>query len=75
MLSLGVPMILMGDEARHSQDGNNNAYCQDNQTSWFDWRLVEEHAELYRFVKLLIARLLRDVETRTLASEPEPTHS
>ena len=63
MLSLGVPMMLMGDEARHSQHGNNNAYCQDNETSWFDWTLVGKHAELYRFVKLLIARrLLRDVE-------------
>ena len=56
-------MILMGDEARRSQHGNNNAYCQDNETSWFDWTLVTKHAELHRFVKLLIARrLLRDVE-------------
>ena len=63
MLSLGVPMILMGDEARRSQHGNNNAYCQDNETSWFDWTLVTKHAELHRFVKLLFARrLLRDVE-------------
>jgi glycogen operon protein len=63
MLSLGVPMILMGDEARRSQGGNNNAYCQDNETSWFDWTLITKHAELHRFVKLLIARrLLRDVE-------------
>ena len=63
MLSLGVPMILMGDEARHSQHGNNNAYCQDNETSWFDWTMVTKHAELSRFVKLLNARrLLRDVE-------------
>ena len=46
MLSLGVPMILMGDEARHSQHGNNNAYCQDNETSWFDWTMVTKHAEL-----------------------------
>ena len=63
MLSLGIPMILMGDEARHSQHGNNNAYCQDNETSWFDWTLIAKHAQLHRFVKLLIARrLLRDVE-------------
>ena len=53
----------MGDEARHSQHGNNNAYCQDNETGWFDWTMVTKHAELHRFVKLLIARrLLRDVE-------------
>ena len=63
MLSLGVPMILMGDEVRRTQHGNNNAYCQDNETSWFDWTLVTKHVELHRFVKLLIARrLLRDDE-------------
>jgi isoamylase len=63
LLSLGVPMILMGDEVRRTQRGNNNAYCQDNEISWFDWTLVEKHADVHRFVKLLIARrLLRDVE-------------
>ena len=63
LLSLGVPMILMGDEVRHTQGGNNNAYCQDNEISWFDWTLVEKHADVHRFVRLLIARrLLRDVE-------------
>jgi isoamylase len=63
MLSLGVPMILMGDEVRHTQRGNNNAYCQDNETSWFDWTLLAKHADLHRFVTLLIGRrLLRDVE-------------
>jgi isoamylase len=56
-------MILMGDEVRRTQHGNNNAYCQDNETSWFDWALVGKHADLLRFVKLLIARrLLRDLE-------------
>ena len=63
MMSLGVPMILMGDEVRSTQKGNNNAYCQDNELSWFDWSLVEKHADLHHFVRLLIARrLLRDVE-------------
>jgi glycogen operon protein len=63
LLSLGVPMILMGDEVRQTQRGNNNAYCQDNETSWFDWNLVKKHADLHRFASLLIARrLLRDVE-------------
>src|SRR5262249_38736976 len=56
MLSLGVPMILMGDEVRRTQLGNNNAYCQDNQESWFDWRLLDKHPDLYRFVSLLNAR-------------------
>jgi glycogen operon protein len=63
MMSLGVPMILMGDEVRHSQRGNNNAYCQDNDISWFDWTLVNRHADMHRFVRLLIERrLLRTVE-------------
>ena len=63
LLSLGVPMIVMGDEVRRTQRGNNNAYCQDNETSWFDWTLLEKHADLHRFVRLLIARrLLRDLE-------------
>jgi len=53
MLSLGLPMILMGDEVRRTQFGNNNAYCQDNETSWFDWRLVAQHADLHRFVRML----------------------
>jgi glycogen operon protein len=63
LLSLGMPMILMGDEVRHTQGGNNNAYCHDNETSWFDWSKVREHADVHRFVKLLAARrVLRDVE-------------
>ena len=63
LLALGVPMVLMGDEVRRTQRGNNNAYCQDNEISWFDWSLVEKHADVHRFLKLLIARrLLRDVE-------------
>jgi glycogen operon protein len=61
ILSLGVPMILMGDEVRRTQRGNNNAYCQDNEISWFDWTLVDKHADLLRFVRLLTQRrLLRD---------------
>jgi isoamylase len=53
MLSAGMPMMLMGDEIRRTQGGNNNAYCQDNETSWFDWRLVEQRADLHRFVAVL----------------------
>jgi len=59
MLSLGVPMILMGDEVRRSQGGNNNAYCLDNATGWLDWTLVSKHADVHRFARLLIARRLR----------------
>jgi glycogen operon protein len=63
MLSLGVPMILMGDEVRRTQLGNNNDYCHDDETAWFDWSLVPKHADLLRFTKLLIERrLLRNVE-------------
>jgi isoamylase len=63
MLSLGVPMLLMGDEVRRTQRGNNNAYCQDNDVSWFDWTLPGKHAEVHRFVTLLARRrVLRDVE-------------
>ena len=63
ILSAGMPMILMGDEVRRTQGGNNNGYCQDNETSWFDWTLLEKHKDLHRFVTLLNAhRTLRDVE-------------
>jgi len=56
MISLGIPMIGMGDEVRRSQSGNNNAYCQDNEISWFDWSLVEKHSDVQRFLRLLIER-------------------
>ena len=63
LVSLGVPMIVMGDEVRRTQRGNNNAYCRDDEMSWFDWTLVSKHAHLRRFFKLLAARrLMRDVE-------------
>jgi glycogen operon protein len=54
LVSQGVPMLLMGDECRRTQQGNNNAYCQDNDVSWFDWRLVDEHADLVRFARELV---------------------
>ena len=64
MLSLGVPMILMGDEVRRTQRGNNNAYCQDDETSWFDWTLLNQHADVLRFTQLLTAhRVMRDDTT------------
>ncbi|MFN2203356.1 MAG: glycogen debranching protein GlgX [Caldilineaceae bacterium] len=52
--ALGVPMLLMGDEVRSTQNGNNNAYCQDSELTWFDWSLVEKHHDIHRFVKRLI---------------------
>jgi glycogen operon protein len=61
LLSLGIPMLSMGDEVRRTQGGNNNAYCHDNESNWFDWTLVERRADILRFVKLLVARrVLRD---------------
>jgi glycogen operon protein len=56
VLSLGMPMLLMGDEVRRTQSGNNNGYCRDDETSWFDWRLLERHADVLRFVSLLNQR-------------------
>ena len=62
LLSIGTPMLLMGDEARRTQLGNNNAYCQDNEISWFDWDLLRKHAGIHRFFKMLISyRLSRDL--------------
>jgi isoamylase len=63
MLSVGMPMLLMGDEVRRTQRGNNNAYCQDNETSWFDWTFLTKHPDVHRFVTLINARrVLRDPE-------------
>jgi isoamylase len=54
-VSRGVPMLLGGDEFRRTQRGNNNAYCQDNEVSWFDWSLLEKHKEIYSFTRGMIA--------------------
>jgi glycogen operon protein len=54
LISAGTPMLLMGDEVRRTQRGNNNAYCQDNELSWFDWGLLEKHAGIHRFVRRLL---------------------
>jgi isoamylase len=59
LLSVGLPMFVMGDEIRRTQKGNNNAYCQDNEVSWFDWSLLTKYADVHRFVRLLIVRRLR----------------
>jgi glycogen operon protein len=62
LLSVGTPMLSMGDEIRRTQRGNNNAYCQDNETSWLDWTLLERHHDVHRFVRSLLAfRMRRDV--------------
>jgi len=62
ILSAGTPMLLMGDEVRRTQRGNNNAYCLDDEVSWFDWSLLERHPDLHRFVRALSTfRQRRDV--------------
>jgi isoamylase len=54
-VSRGVPMLLGGDEFRRTQRGNNNAYCQDNEISWYDWTFLERHQEIYRFARGMMA--------------------
>jgi len=70
LLSVGMPMIQMGDEVRRTQGGNNNAYCRDDQSTWFDWSLLEKHADVRRFVSMLIERRMRrplEAERRRLS--------
>jgi glycogen operon protein len=55
MISRGVPMLLAGDEVLRTQRGNNNTWCQNNELSWFDWRLVETEREMFEFVRSMIA--------------------
>jgi len=63
LTAVGTAMLSMGDEVRLTRQGNNNAYCQDNETNWFDWSLVERHADMYRFASSLIHyRLSRQYE-------------
>src|SRR5579862_5259830 len=54
-VSRGVPMLLGGDEFRRTQGGNNNAYCQDNELSWFDWGCLTQHEDIFRFARNMIA--------------------
>ena len=54
MCSRGIPMFLAGDEFGNTQFGNNNAYCQDNLTSWLDWSLLEKNRDLFRFFQYMI---------------------
>ena len=61
LLATGTPMLLMGDELRRTQRGNNNAYCQDNELSWLDWDLLARHGDVHRFVRLLNEFRLRRV--------------
>jgi isoamylase len=63
LLAIGMPMLLMGDEIRRTQNGNNNDYCHDDESNWLDWTGLKKHADVHRFVKLLCARRsLRSME-------------
>lgn len=55
MVSQGTPMLLGGDEFRRTQNGNNNAYCQNNILSWFNWTNLETYSDIYRFTKMMAA--------------------
>ncbi len=63
-LSQGVPMIQAGDEILRTQRGNNNAYCQNNALTWFDWRMLEQRQDMFRFVKALISFRKRNASLR-----------
>jgi len=70
LMSVGTPMLQMGDEMRRSQHGNNNAYCQDNDVSWLDWRLLDRHRDLLRFVRTLVGyrrRMMKSEESLELS--------
>jgi glycogen operon protein len=80
-LSLGTPMLLAGDEIGHTQRGNNNAYCQDNETTWLDWSGAEAGLADYvarclalrrRHARLRQDRWLHDDEVRWLYPEGDP---
>lgn len=69
-ISRGVPLFLGGDEFRRSQGGNNNAFCQDNETSWYNWGLLRKNDEIFRFTREMIGfrkrnRVLREVKFYT----------
>jgi isoamylase len=77
LLAQGTPMLLMGDEVRRTQRGNNNAYCQDNETSWLDWSRVPPRADMLRFVQLLIRYtqwkpIFREERFWTVAQDGQP---
>ncbi|MES3628528.1 MAG: glycogen debranching protein GlgX [Longimonas sp.] len=74
-LSRGVPMLLHGDEFRRTQQGNNNAYCQDNEVGWMLWERREMHSDIHRFTKEIIAFRKRHPALQRMAFyQPEEVH-
>ncbi len=74
LLAQGVPMLLAGDEFARTQQGNNNAYCQDNEISWVDWTFKETNQDLHRFFKELIALRKNEPRLRRTRFEVENIH-
>ncbi len=70
LIAIGAPMIVMGDEVRRTQLGNNNPYCQDNEISWFDWSLTDRYADIRHFVETLIDVRLELDMTRVMHGLP-----
>ncbi len=79
MCSRGTPMFLAGDEFGNTQYGNNNSYCQDNETSWLDWSLLEKNQDLYEFFRYMIHFRLRHAVIRKRLPDAvcgmEPLHT
>ena len=75
LFSQGTPMLLMGDEVRRTQQGNNNAYCQDNEISWFDWSCVDKNPDMLRFTSGMIDLInnLHIFKVDNLLATPEDT--
>ena len=81
MCSRGTPMFLAGDEFGNTKFGNNNSYCQDNITSWLDWRMLEKNKDLFEFFKYMIAfrqehRVIREkLPDAVCGMDPIHTHN
>ena len=81
MCSRGTPMFLSGDEFGNTKFGNNNSYCQDNITSWLDWRMLEKNKDLFEFFKFMIAFrkkhpvIHKQLPTSVCGMDPIHTHN
>ena len=81
MCSRGTPMFLAGDEFGNTKFGNNNSYCQDNITSWLDWRMLEKNKDLFEFFKFMIAFrkkhpvIHKQLPTSVCGMDPIHTHN
>lgn len=81
MCSRGTPMFLAGDEFGNTKFGNNNSYCQDNITSWLNWRMLEKNKDLFEFFKFMIAFrkkhpvIHKQLPTSVCGMDPIHTHN